>query len=438
MEYLVTLPNKSTFINSIIRNKNKILLLILILSFFLRFIGGFILLDETPKAFGWYKIASNVIDGKKTLLEYRFRVDNGLDTLTLQYYAVRPPLFLLFYVMIIKVFEESLFFFLFFQSLLSVLLVYVCYRTFTLIFSKTTGIVGAAIVGFYPHFVSRTWNSSEDNLYMLLIISSFYMLFKYFKKKDIKFILLTSFLLGLAFMTRSTILFFVMLLLPCLFLFVKKNKVFAFSGFAGVFMFTISPLLFYNYSIYGEILLSDHSGSRFWVANNKYISDLYPETSIDVIERYMFNDLGESDVEKMKYLDHLGVEKLLQDKACAFIKEKPALFLKGCFKKAVSALSIQYNPRNLTNSKETKYKNIIHQILFLPLFIAGIFGIVIYYKKAPKESLIFIVYYLSLILISMIFWAHTRHTIPYYITFIYGLMLIIENKIIGEEIDIRN
>jgi len=431
---MVKPPNKTTFINPILRNKKKILLLILIFSFLLRFIGGFILLDEIPKAFGWYKIAGNVIDGEKTLLEYRFHVDNDLDTLSLKYYAVRPPLYLLFYVMIITVFQESLFFFLFFQSLLSVLLVYVCYRTFTLIFSKTTGMLGAAIVGFYPHFVSRSWNSSEDNLYMLFIISSFYMLFKYFKKKDIKFLFLTGFLLGLAFLTRSTILFFIILLLPCLLLFIKNNKAFAFSGLAGVFMLTISPLLFYNYSIYGKILLSDHSGSRFWVANNKYTSDLYPETSIDVIERYMFNDLGKTDVEKMKHLDHLDVESFLQDKAIAFIKAKPALFFKGCFKKAVSALSIQYNPTILTNSKEPKYKNIIHQILFLPLFIAGILGIVIYYKKAPKESLIFIVYYLSLILISMIFWAHTRHTIPYYITFIYGLMLIIENKIIGEEI----
>ncbi len=174
------------------------------------------------------------------------------------------------------------------------------------------------------------------------------------------------------------------------------------------------------------------------MANNKYISDLYPETSIDVIERYMFNDLGKNDVEIMRRLDHLGVENFLRNRALTFIREKPALFLKGCFRKAVAALSIRYNPTIPTNSKERKYKNIIHQIFFLPIFTAGILGIVIYYKKAPKESLIFIVYYLSLILISMIFWGHTRHTIPYYITFIYGLMLIIENKIVGEEIDIRN
>jgi hypothetical protein len=162
----------------------------------------------------------------------------------------------------------------------------------------------------------------------------------------------------------------------------------------------------------------------FWVANNKYICSLFPKTSIDVIERLMFNDLKKSDVNQMIKMDHLELENYLFRKGLNYLKEDPSRFLKGSIIKAISALSLSYNPQSSDSSRLSKTKTLIYRICYLPVFIVGSIGIILNFKKNVGENIIISVYYLSLIFMSMIFWSHTRHTIPYHFTFIYGALLL--------------
>lgn len=400
---------------------NRILVLILILSFLVRLIPGLFILDGIPKSYGWYQVAKNVLEGKKTLMTAMYPLDGGKDVLTSRYYSVRPPLHIFFYMTIIELFNESLLAFLLIQSIFSLIYVFLAFRLFANIFSHRVSLVGAAAVGFYPYFISRSWNSCEDNLYFLFIIGSIYFLSEYFKKQRVTSFMMSSVFLGLAFLTRNTILFFVPILSLFLLFMLKKNRIRMVILYGLLFLTMAMPLLYYNYTIYQKFMLSDHGGSRFWVSNNPYVLQDFPGMSIDRIEARMFFELNADDARKLKSLDHLGQESFLMQKTLKFIKENPVLYVKILGKKLLAAISLSYHPYSAKKNMDLRRK--MHYATYIPLFILGILGFLLYAKNEWKISLIMAGLYLSLLAVSMVFWAHTRHTIPYHIFYIYGALL---------------
>lgn len=318
-----------------------------------------------------------------------------------------------------------MFVYLLLQSLFSVLLIIISYKLFLLIFSKKISVIGAAIVGFYPHFITRVWNASEDIAYLIFILLSFYFLILFLKNKKNKNIYIAGLFLGCAFLTRSTILFFIILLLPFLFLIIKNNRLLIISKFLGVVLLTISPIIVHNFFIYNKVLLSDHGGNLFWVGNNKYVYDQYPEVTVDLIQKQLFNDLSKEDVRKMRSMNHMEQENFMFNKAITFIRENPLLYTKSIIKKAVSSFSFYYHPIDLKESPNRKFvKELIHKLFYMPLFILGMLGIILYSKNKRSESMIFILFYISLICMAIIYWSQSRHTIVYHITFIYGVLLL--------------
>lgn len=408
------------------QNEKKILLLILLFAFLLRLGSSYIILDEMPKSYGWYEIASNVIKGNKTLLQGGYHSSEYDKEIILNFYSARPPIHILFNVMMIYFFKESLFLYILLQSLISTLIVYVSYKLFALTFSKKISILGAAIVCFYPGFVSRVWNASEDNFYLLFILSSIYFLFRFFSKSSLKYLRYSSLFIGLAFLTRTTILTFLVLLVLFIIITQKRSKLILLINTAGIFIITILPLIMYNYSIHKKIALADVGGSRFWIGNNKYIYELFPQTSIDIIEHKMAQDLSKEDYIRLANMSRFEKEDYLLHKAFSFIKENPRSYLLGVFKKFISVFSISYNPRR--ESKNMPIRQWVHVLTYVPIFLIGIIGFVLYFKVLPLENAVIIIFYLSLMVLAVIFWAHTRHTIPYHFVFIYGTLLYLDQN----------
>jgi 4-amino-4-deoxy-L-arabinose transferase-like glycosyltransferase len=410
------------------KKEKKILLLILLLAFFIRFISSYIILEEMPKTYGWHQIALNVINGNKTLLQTGYYSREFDMKVVFNYYAVRQPVYVLFNIIMIYFFKESLFFYILFQSLIATLIVYISFKLFRLKFTGKISILGSLIVCFYPGFVSRVWNATEDNFYMVFILSAIYFIFVYVSKRQLRYLRYASLSLGLAFLTRSTILTFVFLLILFMLFFIKEAKLPVILNSVGIFLLTISPLLIYNFSIYHKILISDRDGSLFWIGNNKYIALQFPGTSIDEIGLQMSQDLSREDYIKLNNMSHFEKEKFFFQEAFSFIKANPKSYLLGVFKKVISVFSIFYNPQS--ESKDMRIRQLLHLLTYVPILIIGILGYLLYFKVSPQENVIMIIYYLSLLILAVIFWAHTRHTIPYHFTFIYGTILFLaQNKI---------
>lgn len=404
----------------------RILLLIIFLSALLRIGGGIVFLNDIPKSYGWYHIAVNVLTGQKTLLPAGYSVDNGRELLHTKYYLVRPPLYILFYVMIIHFFNGSLFFYLLFHSLISGVTIFLAFTLLRRFLSEKVAYLGSVIVAFYPYFVTRVWNATEDNLYIMFILIFLLLIFVYFDSQRYGILALAGLTLGATYLVRSTILFFVIFIVPLVVIREKKRRIAAAAILLITFTIPIIPWIFYGHSIYGHFVVADHNGSRLWISNNPYILQMYPRTSIDRIEERMWNGLSYEDYISLASKGQLERENKLQHKAIQFITKNPWKFIRGGLKKAFCALSLSYNPTN--EEKNMKLRNIIHNLCYLPLLLFGILGIILYGKKYKIQSLVFILFSLSLAAMSFLFWAHTRHTIPYHLTYIFGLLILIEEN----------
>lgn len=407
-------------------SKNKILITIIVLSALLRIVGGLIFLKEIPKTYGWYRIANNVIAGEKTLLTTGYSLDNGNEVLIARYYLVRPPIYVLFYVFIIYLFKGTLLSYLIFQSIISAVSIYVAFLLFNKFLSEKIALIGSAMVAFYPYFVTRVWNATEDNLYIMFILISFLFIFRFFDSKKIMYLFFSGFTIGMTYLVRSTILFFVILLIPLIFFLVKKRKIFCVIIFISSFIIPLTPWLFYGYSIYGQFVMADHNGSRFWVANNNYVIKLFPKIAIDRIEGMMWNELSYKDFLQLTGKGQLEREKILLRRAKDFIIENPWLSIRSGMKKAFSALTLKYNPESA--GKNMKLRNVFHFAFYLPLFFFGLIGILLYGRKYKIQCCIFITYSMSLIFMAFFLWAHTRHTIPYHLTYIFGVLIYLEHN----------
>jgi hypothetical protein len=397
---------------------------VLFLSFILKAVVGVWVLDEIPNTYGWYEIAQNILSGNGTLLDYTFPVANNTDTIELNYYMVRPPVFLGFYLALISWFGESVVVYVLLQSTFSIIYCWVAYKIFCQHFSKGIARIGLLIIAFYPYLLSKIFNASEDNLFLLFLFGSWFFLFSFLKTEKPRQLIISAILLGATYLTRSTILFFFLLLIPYLFFFVKEFKFKWLVLFGTVFFLFISPMLLLGYSVYRKPVLGDHSGSRFWVANNTYILKDYPKTSVDRIEERLFNELDSSDVAYLKGAGRLEKEDYLKNKAFTYIKENPADYVKTILKKGINVFSLTYNPR--ASGKNMFLRQLLHAVFYWPLMLMGILGFILNYRRITHIDSVFILFYLSLIALAMLLWAHTRHTVVYHISFLWGLLLFVQ------------
>lgn len=410
--------------------KSRFILVLFLMSFVIKFSLGIYLLDTIPSSYGWSEIAKNVLDGKKTLLTYNFKTDNGKDTIRQEYYLVRPIMFVAFYVMIKVVFNSSIIVFVFLQALFSLVYCFFIYKLLLRHVSKLSAVLGLILALFYPYFISRIYNASEDNLYLLFLTSAIYLIDKFHNKKRWSDLIWSAVLMGLAYMTRSTILFYVFLLVPFLWVSVNWKTSFLFTI---VFILSISPQLIYNYSIYRRILLSDHSGSRLWVANNNKIIGQYPRKSIDRIEEEMFLTLNGSDLDSMKNMTPLQKDDYFRSKAIKYIKENPLQEMRVITIKMLNSLNIFYNP--LSNLKNNSSRIIGNFTFYVPLFIFGIIGLFYTLRTKRFINLLLLLCLISLILSSGLLWSHSRHTIPYHFIYIIWVCFYIDRHLKNRSIE---
>ena len=135
-------------------------------------------------------------------------------------------------------------------------------------FNKETGIISALLLATTFAFVTKTVEIRPDNAETLVALISTFFILVYFEKRDLKYLVLSSFLLGIAFLFLQLVLFLV-LLIGCLLLFdvYKRNIRFrVVLIYCSVFLCTLVPYgiyLFYTKSFYSYFQFN-------WILNLKF------------------------------------------------------------------------------------------------------------------------------------------------------------------------
>ena len=277
------------------------------------------------------------------------------------------------------------------------------------------GLLSAFIVALYPYYVGNNIGLTDEPLLTLNLALLLLLVLKLFRKPSLTLGVMTGLMLGLALLTRASVLPFVPLLFLwlCFFLPAEKWKI-CLTVFAS-FIFIVLPWLIINYQLLGRPTLTGHTGFPLWNGNNPALAKCgYPEVTIDFCEGEAARLITAEEWARLDTLSYIERDDEMARKAFAFIVRQPRDFLANAFLKLKAGYSWNLNPVYHVDMRPTGpwWKFAGYTWTYLPLCLLAVIGVFASYPQKRPEIILIGFLYLSFSLVFMLFWAHTAHRSP--------------------------
>ncbi|OGZ34353.1 MAG: hypothetical protein A2Y98_00960 [Candidatus Portnoybacteria bacterium RBG_19FT_COMBO_36_7] len=259
--------------------KNKILIAIVLISFFLSFFYSFYFrIKPQVDAQAYDSIGWNIAQG------HGYRQTSGSDILRDGAITRVGPLYEYFLAGIYKVFGHHYEPVWIAQAIMHGLSAWLIYLTAILVFSnfetrKKIGLWAAAIFGFYPDMIEISAMVLTETLYMFLTCLLIYFFFSYFYKRKLWLVAVLALTSGLAALARPPVLLFVPIILFFLYKNWKTEKkevittnhkrlLWHAALFLLILIAVFAPWTIRNYAIFGEFMPFGAAGAfNFWIGN---------------------------------------------------------------------------------------------------------------------------------------------------------------------------
>jgi len=329
------------------------------------------------------------------------------------------PLYSFFMALAYKIFGINWLGLTLFQALLVAGSTWLLFKIGTRIWNVRAGFIAAVYYSFYPYLFSYSLSVYDLNIFIFLIVLLIYLLLN--DLSDLKTNIFIGMVLGLAFLTRASII----ALLPALFLyfFYKTFKISGLKGFLKrlallvfVFIIVIFPWLLRNYLLTGQVIISTHGPFGFWQGNNQYSYELLKKNiSLDEIYRMkppppIFNKYRTMPRSPKQAIT---VADAYRKEALDFIKKNPGTFVKLALLKFVKFWSWVRNPSSSKpgiSSNQTR--QIVYFISYFPLLIFFPIGLFLLYNKKKEYFFLFLGILFFYTLAHMIVMGFTRLRLP--------------------------
>lgn len=336
----------------------------------------------------YHTIAKNVIDGKGY---HTFNTHlNGPQP----WYSFRPPLFVMFLIVVYTLFGWGNFLAAKLTlSLVGVLLSVSSYFLGKKMFDRNTGIIAAAVTAIFPSFVFYSTHIQGEIIYVFLLSMTVLCLYLDFEKESKISIFVSGIFLALCSLTRSMIAPFMLVIIFWLLVTkkLKKGSLAAIIFLAG-FILCVSPWWYRNYNVYHRFVpFTTEGGFTLWVGNNPLASGggecVIPSLS-----------------EEERKLADYQLDKVFYQKSVDYIRENPGRFIKL----GVSKFVRFWRPFPLVGGKIIQLINII---TYVPLYILAGIGIYFSFKQWRKFLLLYLLF-LYYTTVHSVFPSMTRYRLP--------------------------
>lgn len=381
-----------------------------VIAFLLRVAGGLAVDQVTSGAYGFRDYAANLLAGHGYVWDYT----NNKDTLIQQLVTFRPPLYTLLYTALLWTFGAWSPGYVIVQALISATVPILLYRVAGTCFNELAGRIAAGAATVYPHFITRPGNVSDDNLFLPILCLILLFALRFGKEASTRNLLWLGFWTGMAMLTRQTIASYIPLV--GLYILWRHRRVMHGLLFGVVVVLVITPWMMVHYTYYGSFSLSDATGRTLWVGNNAltYHSGRYPEQTIDLIEKDLMRSLPQHELSQIKSLPTHEQDRVFLGKAVEYVRSDPMGALTSIWLKNRGLFGLSYNPqRPGAGDSLFQARQVVHWVSYVPLLLLALVGA--YRTRYQWQSLLPLhLLILSFVLISWVFWSHTRHAISYH------------------------
>ena len=319
-------------------------------------------------------------------------------------YAHRPPLYPAL-LAATTIFGKSYIAIVIVQSLIGAGTVLCAYFIGKELFNKTVGRLAAIGVAFYPYFVMHDTALQETGVFTFLTALSVLLLLK--SRQSNAIAVAAGLALGLAILTRATLIGFVPFALLWALLLSDRVRGQAVKRTAAVsigLLLVISPWLVRNYVRLGTPTISTLSGLTLWAGNNPHTFSNYPNQSIDRSVNTAWSGLTPDEAAYIRSTDEVRQNGWFISKALEYIQQHPKETVIRAVRKVAAGFSWTLNPRR------ERLVQVVYFLSYVPVLLMGIVGAWLARRRWREYGLIAGLF-LSFIVVTAIFFAHTSHRV---------------------------
>jgi 4-amino-4-deoxy-L-arabinose transferase-like glycosyltransferase len=271
------------------------------------------------------------------------------------------------------------------------------------LFGPQAGLVAAAVCVLWPYYAWHDTALQETGLFTFLSAAATFALLRS-RGAGWMTAAAAGLLLGLAALTRSTILPFAALALPWLWWWAGRRAILA---AAAALLAVLAPWLVWSAHVTGEPGFGTEFGAALYAGNHQETFSAYPAGSIDESRARAFAALSPAELAEV---DALGIDtpaasRWYAARGIAWIEAHPGQFAVGFLRKNWAAFGPWPSPRHNLAA------DLAYAATWLPLLLAGLAGLWLE-RGNWRRDLLFTGQFACFALISGVLWAQTSHRAP--------------------------
>ena len=284
------------------------------------------------------------------------------------------------------------------QAAVGALTAVFAFRLGSELFCVRVGALAGLAAALYPYYVLHDIQMQETGLLTCLAIATIYLSVRAARTGDRNIWALTGLVLGVAVLTRATMLPFAVLLLAWFLIANWRRALLA----GAVFFLVVSPWLFRNQLVLGAPVLATQTGRFLWIAHNDKTFSHYPVGSIDDSEIEALNAIPDEERNAIMVMDEIDQSQYFERLGLEYIAADPLRAVSAGSVKLTTAFSWQMSPR------AGGIKQLVYFASYFPVLLLGVLGFLLSWRRW-REFLPIYLLFGSFMAGTAIFWAHTSH-----------------------------
>lgn len=299
-------------------------------------------------------------------------------------------------------------------------------------FGRTVAIVAAAITALYPYYLWHDTALQETGLFTFFATLAMALIVHAQRRRSGAGALLVGLVLGLAILTRATLMPFAVFAVLWLILpdspgtALRRRALTALLCLAALGA-TLSPWLIRAHSITGRYTLGTEFGAAVFGGNNPLTFRFYPRQSIDLSRHAAFRALTPADRRQLRPLqrNEAMVSDWFLQRGLTYIVADPGRFIVGAIRKNLAAFGVLPSPRH-----DWKTDGLV-ALAYGPMLLLGLVGM--WRTRARWRE--FLPVYANFVLfagITGVLWGHSSHRAfldVYFIIFAASVLVALLPKI---------
>jgi len=271
--------------------------------------------------------------------------------------------------------------------------------------SPAAGLIAATITALFPYSAWHDLTLQESGLFAALTACATWLLIEADARRGVVWPLAAGVALGLAMLSRSTLLPFVPLALFWLAL-PRSGKWRPLPAVlaAAALVLTLSPWLAWSHRVTGTYGFGTESGAALYAGNHPLTFSSYPVRSIDESRAAIFLSLSPAEKAELAAMgsDEAAQDRWFRAKGLAEIAARPLPIAAGTLRKEWAAFGPWPTPRHGFKA------DMAYAVTWLPLIGLALAGMVLR-RNRWRDDLLLYAHLAAFVLTTALFWAQTAH-----------------------------